>query len=594
MRIRTQPLNITSARPGWARRAAHAAFGVLTRGPVGLAALAVALGAFAVTAPPASASRQQVSILQDDLHLFSDPAATLQELRHLGVGMVRVNLPWARFAPDPNSHIRPQFDAADPNAYTGGSWAALDAIVLDANALGIQVMLNPSGGAPLWAQGPNPGRYGAHYSTVWAWEPSAFQFGQFVRALGTRYSGSFVPTGESTPLPHVSVWELYNEPNTGEALGPEAIDGSRVASAPKQYRAIADASWAALQATGHAGDTFLIGALGSEGHQAPPSRKYPQGLPGTYGEMSPSAFVRELYCLDPNYHRYLGWAAYLRGCPTTKAGYASFRAAHPVLFAASGFSDHPYDLAKPWLPPTQASYPDPSWAEFAAIPHLEATLDRVLRGYGSGKHFSIWNTEYGYISCPPNCSWHELPPATAAVYVNWAEYLSWRNPRSASTMQYLLYDPNPSVGVPEYGGFASGLLFFHGTPKPVYYAYRMPIFLPFNKTSKGRALEVWGDVRPAPYAVLDGDGPQYASIQFERAGSGTWTTLKTVSVTDPHGYIDTWMTFPSSGSVRIAWIYPQSDTELKSLMVTNSNGRIFSRTTSVTITPTGVKRDRRR
>jgi hypothetical protein len=253
-----------------------------------------------------------------------------------------------------------------------------------------------------------------------------------------------------------------------------------------------------------------------------------------------------------------------------------------VLFQASGFSDHPYDLSRPHLPPTKGSS-DPDYAEFAEIPHLESTLDRIQRSYGSSKRFAIWNTEYGYITCPPNCSWPNVSAATAAAYVNWAEYLSWRNPRIANTMQYLLYDPNPRVGVPEYGGFADGLVYYGGRLKATYYAYRMPIFLPHTNARRGRALEVWGDVRPAPLAVADGDGRQYVEIQFARKGSRAWTTLKTLGVTDPHGYFDTRMTFPASGWVRTEWTYPPSDSTLRSTMVTNSNGTIISRTVGVTI-----------
>jgi len=565
------------------RRKRGPAGGALAAVAVALVALACALTAFAWAPAAAQASRQQVAIFEEDLHLFSDPAVTLQELRHLGVEMVRVPVRWSWVAPDAKSFTRPNFNAGDPNAYPSGSWSALDAIVLDAEADGIQVMLNPAAFAPLWAQGPGAHAHGGKYTTTWAWEPNASEFGQFVHAVAERYSGTFIPPGSSTPLPKVSVWEIYNEPNTGEALGPEALDGSRLPYAPKAYRAIADASWSALQATGHAGDTVLLGALGSEGHNAPPSRKYPQGLPGTYGEMSPLQFVRELYCVTPTYRHYLGTAARLRACPTTRRAYASFRAQHPVLFDASGFSDHPYDLSRPQYPPNRASSPQPDWAEFAQIPHLSAALDRIMRSFGSGKRFPIWNTEYGYITCPPNCSWHQVSPTTAAAYINWAEYLSWRNPRIASTMQYLLFDPNPRVGVPEYGGFANGLVFYGGTPKPDYYAYRMPLFLPRTQTRHGRTLEVWGDVRPAPIAVSDGDGPQFVQVQYARSGR-PWTTVQTLAVTDRRGYINTWIKFPASGWVRLAWTYPPSDKSLQSTLVVNSNGTIYSRSVKVTIT----------
>jgi hypothetical protein len=516
--------------------------------------------------------------------MFANPAGTLQELRHLGVGMVRIEVRWSLWAPRPTSRVPPNFNPTDPSAYPASDWTVLDQIVLDAAADGIQVMMVPSAWAPYWAQGPNPGRYGAHYDIRYSWEPSPSQFGQFVTALATRYSGSYIPPGSSSPLPHVGTWEIYNEPNFGLSLAPQAIDHSQLPYGPKMYRALVDAAWSALQGTGHRGDTVLIGALGADGSQRP----------GTYGEMKPLIFVRELYCLNSSYQRYLGRAASLRGCPTTRAGYSRFRSQHPVLFRASGFSDHPYVLPK-GMPPTRSSSPDPNYAEFSQLPHLATTLNRVLRTYGSFQHFPIWNTEYGYITCPPNCTaGRYVSPATAAKYLNWAEYISWRNSRIANTMQYQLYDPNPTVGVTEKGGFASGLVSFKGAPKPTYYAYRMPIFLPNTRTSPGRSLEVWGDVRPAPYAVSDGDGAQFVQIQFARAGSGTWTTLETLQVTNPRGYIDTRITFPGSGSVRLAWTYPPHDQALVSNFVTNSNGLITSRTVGVTITRKGARRDRRR
>ncbi len=75
-------------------------------------------------------------------------------------------------------------------------------------------------------------------------------------------------------------------------------------------------------------------------------------------------------------------------------------------------------------------------------------------------------------------------------------------------MQYLLYDPNPRLA-PEYGGFASGLIFYDGAVrKPGYDAYRLPLFLPSTTAKSARqSLEVWGCVRPAHYARLDTQAP---------------------------------------------------------------------------------------
>jgi hypothetical protein len=38
--------------------------------------------------------------------------------------------------------------------------------------------------------------------------------------------------------------------------------------------------------------------------------------------------------------------------------------------------------------------------------------------------------------------------------------------------------------------------------------------------------------------------------------TGTFTTIKTIPITDPGGYFDVRVAFPSSGSVRLAYTYP--------------------------------------
>ncbi len=541
---------------------------------VGAALAVVGLGA---AVPAALASHSQVSIIQDDGSLLAHPAATLLEVRHLGVNMVRVSLRWSLIAPAPNSRRRPKFNASDPNAYPPRNWAPYDAIVRDANAEGIKVLFVLTGFAPVWAQGSNPGRYAAHYSSEEAFKPSGAQFGQFVRAVGTRYSGTFTPPGASSPLPRVSDWELWNEANFGEDLAPQAIDHSQFLYAPTMYRTLVNAGWGALHASGHGRDTILIGALAARGAQLPPGPHRPEGLPGTYGETKPLAFVRALYCLTGSYREDRGASAAAMGCPTTPAGSARFRAQNPALFKASGFSAHPYPVAQP---PTQAASADPSYVDFSELPNLASTLDHIQRIYRSSKRFPIWNTEYGYITDPPNGGRpsigppgsHWVSPTTAALYLNWAEYLSWRNPRIASTAQYLLYDPNPTLGTPEFGGFSSGLVYFPsvlgGVPKATYYAYRLPIFLPTTTADPGQALEVWGDVRAAPYAEADTHDPQYVQIEFAPGSSNNWSTVATLEVTDPYGYFDTRVVFPGSGQVRIAWTYPPTDIALASTLVT--------------------------
>ena len=38
-----------------------------------------------------------------------------------------------------------------------------------------------------------------------------------------------------------------------------------------------------------------------------------------------------------------------------------------------------------------------------------------------------------------------------------------------------------------------------------------------------------------------------------------FTTLRTVTITSPRGYFDLHLSFPASGTVRLAWSYPAND-----------------------------------
>jgi hypothetical protein len=573
---------------------------ILRARPATLALLGVAAACLLHAPAQARASTGQYEIFQDDPHMLADPAQTLQQIRDLGADVVRVSLQWNLLAP---SARPPGFNPTDPASYPAAAWCVYDEIVTDAKQDGITIDFSLTGPAPLWAAGggqPSPGGLGQ-------WKPSASAFKQFVQAVGTRYSGSYVPAGgtcppstttgsatttapnTTTPLPRISFWEIWNEPNFGGDLAPQAVNRSTVPTAAPMYRSLLDAGWSGLQSTGHGRDTIVIGNLDARGVSGPPNRTAPQGFPGNFSSTKPLQFIRTLYCVGSNYKELRGGAAGQVGCPANAAASRRFRGQNPGLFQASGFATHPYPVN---LPPTQASSTDPDYTEFAELPRMASMLDRIQRVYGSGKRFPIYNNEYGYITNPPN---HELTPlnptskfvspATAAYYINWAEYISWRNPRIASTMQFLLYDPNPREA-PEYGGFASGLIFYGGARKPGYDAYRLPLFLP-NATAKSRrqSLEVWGCVRPAHFARLDTGVPQKVQIQFQRGSRGAFTTLRTVTVTSSRGYFDVHVPFPASGSVRLAWTYPKNDPLLSPGVKLNppEGSTVFSRTARVTV-----------
>jgi hypothetical protein len=466
--------------------------------------------------------------------LMTAPEQTIDELKRLGVDTIHVYMHWADIAPDQSSRTKPRFDATDPAAYPAARWAPYDTIVRDVKAAGMDLILDLVPPPPNWASAPGA----PDPSTQPEWRPSASEFGQFVDAVGTRYSGHYVRAGSSTPLPRVSQWSIWNEPNLGIELAPEVENHTQIEVSGKLYRGIVNAAWTALHATGHGRDTILIGEL------APAGATF-AGAPGLFGNMPPLRFLRALYCVDSSYRPLQGAAARVRGCPTTTAGSNAFPTANPGLFEATGVADHPYPQG---LPPNEATPDEPDYAELAEVAKLEQTLDALQRVYGSNTKFPIYSTEYGYQTTPPAPGAGTVSPTTAAYYLNWSEYMTWKDPRIRSYDQYLMVDP-PS------GVFATGLRFANGTPKPGYAAFRMPIYLPMTTTQHGNPLEVWGCVRPAHNAQLATHSTQQAQIQFQPA-QGAFKTVSTVTITDRYGYFDVLQKFPGSGSVRIAWTYP--------------------------------------
>lgn len=527
----------------------------ITRACLTVAVLLGVVGAWLARTPArALASTNQLEMFQDDIRLLADPGPTLQQIRDLGGRVVRVSVHWNIVAP----YKRPAgFNATDPASYPG--WSIYDEIVQDALQDGIVIDFSVGGPAPPWATGagqPAPGGNGG-------WKPSAADFKQFVQAVGTRYSGTYDPTlGKSVPhdandLPRVSFWELWNEPNFGGDLAPQATHGSTVLTSPAMYRNLLDAGWSALHSTGHGQDTIVIGNLDARGAAAPPGKGAPQGLPGNFGATKPLQFVRALYCVSSTYKELRGGTAAAVGCPTSTAASRHFRAANPGLFQASGFATHPYPVN---LPPNVASSTDPDYTEFSELPRFASLLDRLQRIYGSGKRFPIYNNEYGYITNPPNRRQAFVSPSTAARYLNWAEYLSFLNPRIASTMQYLLIDPPARTS-----GFDSGLEFPGGARKPTYAAYRLALYLPAATVHRGAATLVWGCARPA-HAY----GNERVQIQFRAHHRGPWRQVAVVHIRNPRGYFETRLSLSTSGDVRLAWSYPAGPT-------------VYSRTATLTI-----------
>lgn len=482
----------------------------------------------------ARADRTQESILQDDEHLiYSSPSAvgdTLAVLKSLGVQLVRVTVKWSVLAPDPTSRTRPSFNAVDPAAYPAGAWTRYDNLVNLAGHYGIGVQFTITAPGPLWAMHRHsPTRRAADHFI-----PSASEFAQFVYAVGLRYDGSY------DGLPRVSVWSIWNEPNQGGWLAPQwqTLRGHHITASPGLYRQYLDAGYLALYDTGHVvgKDTILVGELAPEG----------SGVHSFYQPMKPMVFLRALYCVDDSYRRLRGATATAVGCPAHGSARA-FVAANPALFDATGFAHHPYDF----FHPPAAGSPDPNFVPLANLHRLEHGLNRIFRVYRVRRRIPIYLTEMGYETDPPD-PFQLVTPAQQAVYLNQADYMAWRDPRVRSVAQFLLFDSGPDARYPSFSFsywdlFQTGLLFFDGKPKPAFYTYRMPIWLPVARVRRGQRVLVWGQLRPAAAA-----GPQHADIQWRPPG-GQFRTIAGATTDNPGGYFTARVPVPRTGTIRIAW-----------------------------------------
>jgi hypothetical protein len=438
--------------------------------------LLTALAAVALAAP-AHASSTQESIFQDDATLLGDDASkreqALDEMQALGVDTVRALALWNRIAPDATSSTKPGFDATNPDAYPGGTWARLDALVQGAQARGMQVLLTPTGPGPGWAS-----ECRGDYEARRICKPSPAEFGEFVTALGRRY-------------PTVKRWSMWNEPNQGGWLQPQYSITSKGATpdAPHRYRKLVQAGTAGLAAAGHGGDQILLGET------APIGR--------TTGELAKRSmpavdFWRELMCLDSKGRKLTGSNASVRDCTS------------PGTMAVNGVAHHPYTKGAGKSPSDRGGSRD---ITLASIGRLYLWVDRGARAGRVRRGLPVYSTEFGFQTNPPDRT-AGVSLSAQAQYLNQADYMSWRDGRLRSYAQYEMFDERDT------GAFQTGLRFEDGRAKPGLDAYRLPVWA----FKRGSYTYVWGMVRPAR------GGTQAAVVEYYDARTRKWKRVRTVSV----------------------------------------------------------------
>lgn len=485
----------------------------------------------------ALASRTQESTFQDDPLLLGTPAqvdSTLDQLQAFGVDRIRVSVFWRRLAPANDQATKPAFDATDPAGYNPEQWEKYDSLIVKALSRGILVNLNVTSPVPRWAAGEAP-----RADIQETFGPNPEEFGNFVRALGTRYSGTY------DGLPRVDYWSIWNEPNQAGWLtpqwGPDPRNAKKfVDAAPALYRTLVRHAWQGLSDTGHGTDTILIGETAPQGQQR--RKDITQSIDAL-------KFIRRMYCLDDNLNILKGSEAQVRECPGDAA---SFVAQNPALFDATGYAHHPYALLTP--PSRRSSWPD--WVSMSDLRSLSRELTRVYRRYGqkmqTKRGVPLYLTEYGYQTKPDPFVANVVSFARQAAWINQAEYIAFKNPNVRTLSQFLLVDDAPVEGEKNprlaYRTFQSGLQLLAGKRKPSYKAYITPIHLRSTRVRRGRATTVFGMTRPAaPKARVR------VQIQFKPRGAKRWRTRLRVTAKGPRHYFQKRLRITRTGYVRILW-----------------------------------------
>ncbi|MFL5909433.1 MAG: hypothetical protein ACJ768_02525 [Gaiellaceae bacterium] len=441
--------------------------------PVRTLALAAVLatGAFLGLAATALASASQYSSFQDDrLFVNSGSAVQAQALdtvASLGPHTIHSVVNWRNLAPSPDSTHKPSFNDSSPAGYAPGKWAIYDSLVRGAVLRGLRVHFSPAGPAPQWALKCSKTELRKYGKTKGTCKPDPKLYANFVKAIGTRYNGSYQAEDGSGVLPRVSIWSIWNEPDLPSWLSPaiEKKGRTRTDVGAMVYRNLAYAALGGFKASGHTvpKDTILLGETA------------PIGLSGL--NASPSEFYHGVFCQDTRGHKLRGKAAKALGCKGKLKG-----------MAVSGIAHHPYTRgAFSNLLARQKS----GNATIAYIPRLLRILKDGVRAHVLSRSAasSLYWTEFGVASSPPSSSGKGVSLATQAEWINQFQFISYLSKNVKEIVQFQL-DDDAGLVTSAKTTFQTGLRFASTAQKPAFGAYRVPLYVVDN----GSSLTVWGGV----------------------------------------------------------------------------------------------------
>ena len=471
------------------------------------AAALPALASVLALAAPAAAGQRQESVFQDDNLLMyrGDRVSdrTFDELRDIGVDRVRLSVPWRALAPNFRSTRKPR-----RLRYREADFHPWDHALRAARARGIGVLMNVTGGAPMWATAKRRGRHASRQ-----YKPSPREFAAFMEVLGRRWDGD--------RHPRVTTWSIWNEPNYGAFLQPQWENGRPVA--PHLYRGLVRAGLRGLRAAGHDNDVVLLGETSPVG----------VAQRGSTTPMRPAQFLRETLCLDRDL------------LPISRPD-CRFDDGGGRLEVA-GYAHHPYPIVSP--PDEGAAHVDD--IKLADTVRLTQILDAAA---GQGRvppELPLWYTEFGY-QTPPDPV-RGIPLDTHAAWLARAEHLTFLEPRVVAMTQFQMRDDPPRTFLrrshPSYWGtYQAGLRFADGRAKPAYDAYRLALDAPV-RVARGQRVRLWGFVR----AGRNGDA-QRVQLEFRAPGTDRFVAAGApVDVHDARGYFEADAPVQATGFWRYAW-----------------------------------------
>jgi hypothetical protein len=466
-----------------------------------LSLLACTVLAGVAGAGPALASHSQTTYFEasNDLLEPSTRAHTIEQLRHLGVHALRVELYWEDVAPGANSATKPDFEAANPASY---DWGQYDAVLAEAKRLGWAVLLTVTAPVPRWATSNGK----APYIT----RPDDEDFREFMTAVALQFGSE------------VSIYSIWNEPNEPAFLMPQWKSNGASASG-RIYRGLYEAGYAGLQAAGIAHPRVLFGETAPAGYDSVKRLLRSEKSRALLHPVAPLAFMREALCLNAKYK---------------KAGSCS-------ELQMTGYAHHAYSQAAGphYVPPEHDD------VMIGVLSRLSNALNLAANAHAIPAGVPMYLTEFGVESVPNKDE--GVPVAQQAEYDAIAEHIAYSNPRVAAFSQYLLKDDRVggAPGASVHGGtvgFQTGLEYFSGAPKPLYFGWPIPLTV----TKEHRGVAFWGLVRPAT-------GATKVTVLVRPKGSKRLRTLRTIT-TNSLGY---WSFHSSAPGEywRVRWTSPAGE-----------------------------------